>query len=169
MAQPSRRNRVAFVALAALIVATAIAALLYAQRPVQTAAGADVIVYKHPQCGCCAAWVRHMEQAGFDVSVRDEIDPEERWTQHGIPEELGSCHTATVGGYVIEGHVPAEDVYRLLEERPDVRGLAVPGMPVGSPGMEGPNPQPFEVLLLKEGGEVEVYRRHVPGAMPNGR
>lgn len=156
----ARKPPIILAAVAVLVGTVAIAASYFLSTA--SAKRHEVVVYKHPQCGCCAAWVEHMEAAGFEVAVRRETDPEARWAAHDVPPELGSCHTATVGGYVIEGHVPAQDVRRLLEDQPEnVHGLAVPGMPVGSPGMEGPNPQPFDVLLMRENGDVAVYRRHV--------
>jgi hypothetical protein len=108
-----------------------LALLACAQATAQT-----IDVIKSPYCGCCAQWVEHLRANGFTVRVTDveDLDPVAR--QHGVPDELRSCHTATVGGYVIEGHVPAADIRRLLDERPQATGLAVPGMPIGSPGME---------------------------------
>lgn len=120
----------------------------------------EVTVYKDPYCGCCDAWVDHLRASGFSVSVRERTDMAAVKTQIGIPTDLQSCHTATISDYVIEGHVPAADIVRLLEKRPEGRGLAVPGMPIGSPGMEGPNPQPYASLLFSESGEVTVFARH---------
>lgn len=124
--------------------------------------GPMVTVYKDPNCRCCAYWAQHLEQAGFDVDIRPASERDEMHEQYGISTELAACHTGVVDGYVIEGHVPAADIRRLLEERPDIAGLTVPGMPVGSPGMPGPNPEPFEVLLLTNDGTTEVYQRYVP-------
>ena len=117
---------------------------------------------KHPQCGCCNAWARYVESAGFDVTIRFETDGERRWQRNGIPAGARSCHTALVDGYVIEGHVPLEDIERLLTERPDAIGLAVAGMPMGSPGMEGAYAQAYDVLLLERDGSTRVYRRVNP-------
>lgn len=121
-----------------------------------------VTVYKSPTCGCCAAWVDHMRGAGFEVDVVD--DPErlaEAKRRHAIGPGHTSCHTAEVGGYFVEGHVPASDVKRLLAEAPaDLAGLAVPGMPMGSPGMEGPRKDPYEVIAIHESGAAEVFARH---------
>jgi hypothetical protein len=118
-------------------------------------------VYKSPTCGCCAAWVEHLEASGFRVEVVDVEDLSAVKAQYGIPDSLSSCHTGVVGEYVVEGHVPAADVQRLLRERPEAGGLAVPGMPVGSPGMESPDgrTEPYEVLLVGEGG-TSVFARH---------
>jgi hypothetical protein len=120
---------------------------------------ADVVVYKSPTCGCCNKWVDHLQQAGFSVEVHDLHDLGPVKAEHAIPPSLRSCHTATVDGYVVEGHVPADLVQRLLEERPPIRGLAVPGMPMGSPGMEGPYKDAYEVLAIAEDGRTSVYVR----------
>lgn len=118
-------------------------------------------VYKSPYCGCCEAWVRHMREAGFAVEVHDVEDLEPIKQSHGITPELASCHTAVLGDYVIEGHVPAEDVARLLEAAPQAKGLAVPGMPLGSPGMEqGDRSQPYDVIVFTETGKQAVFARH---------
>ena len=122
---------------------------------------ADLVVYKSPTCGCCNGWVEHMREAGHSVSTVDLAsyrDLQAKKTERGVPGDLGSCHTAVIEGYTIEGHVPADAVERLLRERPDIKGLAVPGMPIGSPGMEGPNPQPYEVIAFTEEGERSVFQ-----------
>jgi hypothetical protein len=121
-----------------------------------------VQVYKSPSCGCCSKWIDHLEDHGFSVVAHDlpDVTPVKRET--GIPRPLSSCHTAFVGGYVIEGHVPAADIARLLEQRPRIAGLAVPGMPIGSPGMEGPNPVSYRVLAFDPDGSVEVFSSHTP-------
>lgn len=123
-------------------------------------AGGEVIVYKSPTCGCCKEWVKHLEANGFKVQARDVSDVTPVKVKHGVPLALASCHTALVDGYVIEGHVPAADLRRLLEERAAVKGLAVPGMPVGSPGMEGPYPEPYQVLTFDDAGRTTVYAHH---------
>ncbi len=121
----------------------------------------EVTVYKSPTCGCCKQWVRHMQASGFSVKAHDVADIVQNKTANGVPRTLGSCHTANVGGYVIEGHVPASDIKRLLKERPPVRGLAVPGMPVGSPGMEqGGHKDRYDVLTFDARGNTSVYARH---------
>lgn len=120
-----------------------------------------VDVYKNPSCGCCSLWAEHMKKNGFQVRLHDVEDAGVIRRQSGIPAAAGSCHTAKVGGYAIEGHVPAADVKRLLKQRPQAVGLAVPGMPMGSPGMEqGFAKQPYEVLLVKKGGATEVFAKH---------
>jgi len=122
----------------------------------------EVVVYKSPWCGCCQGWVEHMRASGFEVTVREQEDLSAIKRMSGIPEQLQSCHTAFVGGYAIEGHVPAGAIERLLAERPSVRGLAVPGMPIGSPGMEGADPEPYEVMTFTQGGATNVYERVRP-------
>jgi hypothetical protein len=121
-----------------------------------------VVVHKSPTCGCCGKWVDHLRAAGFTVQVRDEADMNAVKERVGVPPAKGSCHTAEVGGYFIEGHVPAADVQRLLKEKPVARGLTAPGMPIGSPGMEVPSgeKQPYAVLLVKKDGTTVEYARH---------
>jgi hypothetical protein len=129
--------------------------------------GPALTVYKTPTCGCCTAWGEYMEAEGFSVRMEDVTDLAAVKDSLGVPSDLGSCHTGVVtdGGarYLVEGHVPAEHVRRLLDERPAARGLAVPGMPIGSPGMEqGDRRQPYDVLVVDESGEAAVFA-HVPG------
>ena len=121
-----------------------------------------VVVHKTPTCGCCTAWVEHMRQAGFPLEVRNENDVEPLKRRVGVPAGKGSCHTAEVAGYFVEGHVPAADVKRLLVQKPDARGLTVPGMPIGSPGMEMPDGrvQAYAVELVKRDGSTTVFARH---------
>ena len=107
-----------------------------------------ILVHKDPDCSCCSGWVRHLQQAGFVVTVDKTKDLRSVRGRLGVPADLAACHTAEVDGYVLEGHVPAVAVRRLLEKRPAATGLAVPGMPVGSPGMEGGEPQPYDVVLF---------------------
>jgi hypothetical protein len=120
-----------------------------------------VTVYKTATCGCCSKWADHIEAAGFPVKTVDVTDLGAVKAEHGIPAAYGSCHTAVVDGYAVEGHVPAEDVKRLLAERPEAAGLAVPGMPIGSPGMETPGRRAdrYEVLLVQD-GDATVFARH---------
>lgn len=119
-------------------------------------------VYKTESCGCCKLWVNHLQQAGFKVDVENLQDLGPIKQRVGLPYGLGSCHTAEVGGYFLEGHVPADDVKRLLRERPAARGLTVPGMPLGSPGMEVPSGevQPYDVLLVGKDGKTTVFSHH---------
>ena len=122
-----------------------------------------VEVWKDPNCGCCKDWIRHLEANGFRVKAHDEGNTAAR-RRLGLPERLGSCHTAKVGSYVVEGHVPAGDIQRLLRDKPKALGLAVPGMPVGSPGMDGPEyggrKDLYEVLLVAANGTTQVYQRY---------
>ena len=124
--------------------------------------GAAVRVYKDPTCGCCALWVEHLRKAGFVATVTDTGDMTSIKTKHGVPAKVRSCHTALVDGYVLEGHVPAEDVQRLLKQRPAVVGIGVPGMPIGSPGMEvaGMRPQAYDVLAFDKSGGTKVFASH---------
>ena len=140
------------------------ALLVVSFRPSDADNGADpeLHVYKSPTCGCCAKWVEHMEEAGFKVSVEEVVDMRGVKMRTGVPLELSSCHTTVVGDYVIEGHVPAKVVKRFLEEAPEVKGITVPGMPIGSPGMEGPNPQPYEVIAFDGKGNRTVFERVDP-------
>jgi hypothetical protein len=131
-------------------------------------AGTEMIVYKSPTCGCCEMWIDHVEAAGFTVVTEDVYDLRPVKAENGITSELASCHTAIVDGYVIEGHVPSDVIARLLEERPDIRGLAVPGMPSGSPGMEGGTPVAYDVVAFDADGNTSVYASIDPVA-PEGR
>ena len=127
------------------------------------AAGPVATVYKSPTCGCCSLWGRHLEQEGFEVVAVDRNDMTAVKDSLGVPGDLASCHTAVIDGYVVEGHVPAASIRRLLDERPEARGLAVPGMPLGSPGMEqGDLRQSYDVLLVGPNGEAAVYD-HIEG------
>lgn len=117
-----------------------------------------VQVFKSPTCGCCGAWVDHMKAAGFTVTVTEVDDTSIARRQQGLPDKFGSCHTAVVAGYVVEGHVPANDVKKMLTMKPVAIGLAVPGMPVGSPGMEvGSRNDPYQVLLVAKDGRERVF------------
>ena len=130
----------------------------------QASASPMLVVYKTPTCGCCGLWVDHMVGAGFEAETHNMDNLSDLKAHYGIRPEYASCHTTIVDGYVIEGHVPAEFVERLLEERPtDIAGLTVPGMPIGSPGMEqGDRYDAYDVLAFTKSGETRVYA-HVPG------
>jgi hypothetical protein len=129
--------------------------------PARAQAGPTIDVVKTPTCGCCNGWIAHMRQAGFVVRTRDVPDTTPFARRLGVPDDLRSCHTASVGGYAVEGHVPAADVRRLLRERPAAAGIAVPGMPMGSPGMEhGNHRQPYQTILFTRGGRRTVFARH---------
>ena len=117
----------------------------------------SVLVYKTPSCGCCNGWVEHLRAAGFQVDTRNVRDLMSIKRDGGVPVAMSSCHTALVDGYVVEGHVPIAQVQRMLAERPDIAGIAVPGMPMGSPGMEGPNAKPYQVLSFDNQGNAAVY------------
>lgn len=137
--------------------------LLAATAYAAPAAGPLVEVWKNPSCGCCGDWIRHMERAGFKVQVHETGNTSMR-AKLGIPAELGSCHTAKVGGYALEGHVPVREVQRLLKEKPDAVGIAVPGMPIGAPGMDGPDyggrKDAYDVLLVMRDGRTRTYQSY---------
>ena len=124
----------------------------------QTAGTVDM--YKSPYCGCCGKWAEHMTKAGFTVKAHEVEDVPAVRKKLGMPDKLGSCHTAKVGNYLLEGHVPADDVKRLLKEKPKALGLAVPGMPAGSPGMDVPNSPPYDTLLVQKDGTTHVFAKH---------
>lgn len=159
---PSRRTWLLQASTATLAALTASA---WAVSPTLTAPATRPLieVWKDPNCGCCQDWIAHMEQNGFAVKVHNTGNNAIR-TRLGLPQKLGSCHTARVQGYVLEGHVPATEVQRLLHTRPRALGLAVPGMPVGSPGMDGAvyagRRDPYDVLLVRLDGTTEVFRRY---------
>lgn len=134
-----------------------IAAATEAIEALESAEDGVMQVYKSPTCGCCGAWVDHAEEAGFTTEVTDVPNVTPVKSRLGMPLDLASCHTTVVDGYVLEGHVPADVVQRLLEERPDIAGLAVPGMPMGSPGMEGPYTDPYDIIAFREDGSRYVY------------
>ena len=119
-----------------------------------------ITVYKTPTCGCCTKWVSHLEKNGFEVESIDMRDLHMIKSMSGVQPKLASCHTAKVDGYVIEGHVPADDIKRLLAERPDVKGLTAPGMPHGSPGMETGRKDAYQVLSIHEDGKTRVFSQH---------
>lgn len=142
------------------------AAVFAAAVPLRAAAQAlpGVTVSKDPSCGCCGGWIAHLRASGFSVTAHDTTDMSAVKTRLGVPAHLVSCHTAEVGGYVIEGHVPASAIKRLLSERPAGRGLAAPGMPQGSPGMEGGAVETYDVILF--GGASETVFARYKGAEP---
>jgi hypothetical protein len=132
------RRSALFAALASLLQTGTVFAV---EKPVIT-------VHKDPTCGCCSGWVQHLQKAGFDTKVLDTRDLDAVKSRLGIPDDLAACHTAEVAGYIIEGHVPAAALKRFLAEKPKATGLAVPGMPIGSPGMEGGRPEKYDVVLF---------------------
>lgn len=121
------------------------------------AKAADIVVYKSPTCGCCKAWVSHLEENGFTVETHDQVNMNPIKAEMGVPYQYRSCHTAKVGDYVIEGHVPADLIGKLLQEKPPIKGLAVPGMPMGSPGMEGPRKDDYDVMAFQANGKATIY------------
>lgn len=149
-----------------LTAALAGAATLVARRAALAAsvmpavARSPVTVYKDPSCGCCKKWVAYMQQSGFTVTAHDTADMDAIKDHYGVPSGVRSCHTALIGGYVVEGHVPAADVDKLLKEQPEVAGLAVPGMVTGSPGMEGGAAQPYSVVAFKKTGSTTVFAKY---------
>jgi hypothetical protein len=122
-------------------------------------AALSILVYKTPTCGCCTAWGDRLEAAGFEVTYRDVAETASIRERYGIPHSLASCHTGLVEGYAVEGHVPADVIRQLVAERPRAVGIAVPGMPIGSPGMEGTPVQRYDVLLVEQNGATRVYAR----------
>jgi len=119
-------------------------------------------VYKSATCGCCTHWIEHLQANGFKVNAQNVPNTAAYRTKLGVPPSLGSCHTGTIGGYALEGHVPAADIKRLLAEKPRAKGLSVPGMPMGSPGMEvqGEPADAYDVLLFQADGKTTVYRHY---------
>lgn len=140
-------------------IAAGVAALLY-NVPGKQAVASEVVVYKSPTCGCCNEWVSHLRSNGFTVSTRDRPNMQPIKQEFGVQPGLQSCHTAVVDGYFIEGHVPANDIKRLLSEKPAISGLSVPGMPMGSPGMEGHRNDNYAVLAVESDSSTSVYAQY---------
>lgn len=135
--------------------------LLSACSPSASSGQPSIEVWKSPTCNCCSKWVEHLRKGGFNVTVHNESAMNPLKTKLGVPQDLASCHTGMVDGYAIEGHVPVQDIRKLLAERPKAAGLAVPGMPIGSPGMEqGDRHDSYETLVFTDNGESSVYARH---------
>ena len=135
-----------------------LAGAIWLGQPDEAVADADIVVYKTPSCGCCSLWVDHLRDNGFSVAVKNVRSTRPTQMKYGVPSQMGSCHTAVVGDYWVEGHVPADLIRQLMTDRPaDIQGIAVPGMPIGSPGMEGPNPQTYDVVALQTDGQTRVY------------
>jgi len=122
-------------------------------------AAQPITVYRTASCGCCGLWVDHLKKHGFEPTVQMVQSIDQAPPRKNVPASLHSCHTATLEGYIVEGHVPGDVIRQLLKERPQVRGIAVPGMPPGSPGMESPNPQPYDVLAFDAKGTTTVFAR----------
>ena len=142
------------------LLAALLATATLASAPLGAADLPEVEVYKSPYCSCCSEWEKHMRDNGFRVKSVNIDDVSASRARLGMPERYGSCHTAKVGSYLIEGHVPAIDVKRLLRERPQAVGLAAPGMPRGSPGMESARKEAYAVLLIGSDGTAKVFARH---------
>ncbi len=152
----SRKYLIGAVLAGAITVVAALYAWSETMKPLSAAT--EITVYKTPTCGCCTDWVQHLRDTGLVVNVVDVASTQSYRAQAGVPNRLGSCHTAVVGDYFVEGHVPADLVKSLIDKQPEnIRGIAVPGMPIGSPGMEGPNPVEYDVLALADDGSVFVY------------
>ena len=140
----------------AILFATLIATTSHADTPTAP----RIVVHKNPTCGCCSKWISLVEHQGYSVTAKDEQEVDLTKDRYQVPKQLRSCHTATIGGFVFEGHVPVELVTRVLSERPPIVGLAVPGMPIGSPGMEMPGRHdPFTVIAFDRNGKQSVYER----------
>nr|CRH06108.1 conserved protein of unknown function [Candidatus Magnetococcus massalia] len=155
----AKSSRSWFFSLLAVAIAAGGGWFMFMKEP---AAAADMVVYKSPSCGCCGAWVDYLEQNGFRVQVENVGDMDAVKDRLGVPDHAASCHTAQMGDYVIEGHVPVEDIRRLMKEQPQVRGIAAPGMPMGSPGMEMPGEPAdrYDVVTFTTGGKLQLFSRH---------
>lgn len=155
-----------------LVLCTALGAALPGMaQPLQQGSGQAILagsgqvipvveIYKSAECGCCKAWAEHLQKSGFEVILHDVDDVPAARKKLGMPSKYGSCHSARVGQYLVEGHVPASDIKRLLKESPKAIGLAVPSMPPGSPGMESDHPVPYDTLLITQDGKAKVFAHH---------
>ncbi len=162
------RNRIRKAPWLLLTTGGAVAALsIWASIATTSLADADIVVYKTPTCRCCGNWVAHLRNAGLEVSVVNVSSTQPIQSRVGVPRQLGSCHTAVVGDYWVEGHVPADLIQRLITEKPDdSRGIAIPGMAIGSPGMEGLNPADYDVVAYDTEGNTIVYASRQGRAVP---
>jgi hypothetical protein len=151
------------------LLTSALGSLAAAALPAAAAPAPRIEVWKSPTCGCCGDWVAYLRRNGFDVVVSDVDSPARERARLGMPDEFGSCHTGRVAGYALEGHVPAREIRRLLAEKPAIVGLSVPGMPLGSPGMDGPayggKAHAYEVLAIDRKGRATPFARY-PGNQP---
>jgi hypothetical protein len=154
-----RISRLVPLALAAVAVVSLGAASAAPSGPASSPELSVITVYKSPSCGCCGKWVDYLRANGFEVKVVDIDDLSEVKSASGVPRQLQTCHTAMVEGYVVEGHVPADALRRLLHDRPRVAGIAVPGMPIGSPGMDGSPAQHYDVIAWDKSGKTTVYEK----------
>jgi hypothetical protein len=139
---------------------TALILVMFASASWAAAPLPTVTVYKRPSCGCCGKWVEHMKANGFPVVTHETNDITPHKQRLGVPTAMGSCHTAEVNGYLVEGHVPAADVKRLLAEKPNAKGLVSPGMPQSAPGMDDLRKIPYDILLVGNDGRISTYARH---------
>ena len=152
----NRKSQALWLSLATGVVAVTL--VVWLSVPTISANDADVVVYKTPACGCCSKWIAHLRDNDLNVNVVSVRETRSIQSQVGVPRQFGSCHTAVVGDYWVEGHVPVDLIQRLMAEKPDdIRGIAVPGMSIGSPGMEGPNPVRYDVLAYGADGNVAIY------------
>lgn len=151
--------RYAAVGLALTLPAVATAQRASGAKPAATQTAQAITVYKTATCGCCTKWVDHLKAAGFNPTVHVVADMSQSPITKRVPDSLRSCHTATLEGYLVEGHVPADVIKQLLKDRPKVEGIAVPGMPMGSPGMESPNPEPYQVMAFDAAGKTSVFAK----------
>ncbi len=153
------KRKIPWLLLTTGVAAAALVALVTVpSAPMAAPKAAEIVVYKTPTCGCCGNWVAHLRDAGLEVSVVSVSDTQAIRSSVGVPQRLGSCHTAVIGDYWAEGHVPADLIKKLMAESPDgIRGIAVPGMAPGSPGMESPNPVRYDVLAYGDDGNTTVY------------
>lgn len=144
--------------LSPIAAAAVIIGVVWLQPPSSSAEATEIVVYKTPTCGCCVKWIEHLQDSGLNVRAVDVPSTVPVRERFGVPHRLGSCHTAVFGDYWVEGHVPADLVQKLLNEKPDdIVGISVPGMPMGSPGMEGPNAVEYQVVALGKDGEFTLY------------
>lgn len=151
-------NRLRLLSVTGIALAGLLLAAPSAPRPVPPT---RITVYKDPNCGCCHQWVEYLRKHGFEVAVRDTSDMSGAKTTGRVPEKLQTCHTGFVAGYVVEGHVPVADIQRMLTQKPKIAGIAVPGMPVGSPGMEAGNRKDrYDVIAFNRDGSTRVFARH---------
>ncbi len=157
LSQQCKTNNLLFTCVKFLLIAAVFfgPAISYAEQTLPT-----ITVYKSPTCGCCTKWIKHLEQNGFDVQAYNSKSMSAVKQQIGVKPQYQSCHTATVNGYFLEGHVPANDIKRLLNEKPEAVGLAVPGMPMGSPGMEGQHKDSYSVLLITKDDDRKVFSQY---------
>jgi hypothetical protein len=156
-----KRNPLRTIALGAAFIALALTtAAAPTSPPAAPVKKPTITVYKDPGCGCCKKWIEHLVRHGYRVDAKDTPEMAEIKRTLGVPDRITACHTAVVNGYLIEGHVPAADIDRLLAQKPTIAGLAVPGMPMGSPGMEGGASQHYQVLAFDKTGKTTVFASH---------